>query len=86
MNTAKHRFVRLIKSAYVTSCTVPTLEDQSDEGLAECNENGWRFLLRVVTIDYFYASGVRQYDTSLVSGRKQEGSTDNAGRSGKISL
>ncbi|NJK52916.1 MAG: hypothetical protein HC936_08975 [Leptolyngbyaceae cyanobacterium SU_3_3] len=86
LNIARHKVIRLPKSAYVSSCRAPTLRDRVKNGFVEFDDDGWRVIQRAVATDSFYGSSEGRYDTVLVSGEEDSDIPKNGCRSRKISV
>lgn len=86
MSIARHKVIRLTKSAFVSSCGEPTLKDRVNNGLVEFVDDGWRVVQRAVATESSHGSSEGRYDTVVVSGEMQENKSKTCHCSVKISV
>lgn len=70
-NVSIQKLICMPKYPYVSSCRVPTLQDEVCNGFTEISYDGKRVVQRVVTSKSFYGSQQRRFTSTLVTGKRR---------------
>lgn len=70
----------------MSRCREPTLKNRVRNRFAKFDDYSWKFVLMAVETEQFHGSSEGRYDELVVSRERQENSSENKGRSGKIKV